>query len=239
MRSRSRGRPPPHAATAAGAAERQAPSRKRYAWMDSGDEASGSDAEAEGEGPPRRAGEGPDRRLSASSGSSQPVSMQDVQTLSQLMRIMELWPRGKLLRMDMQEAAATLQAAARVRYYAADVFGDVTSAVKVHLRGRSPVRAEDIADVVSALADTNAYDHELFELAARSLNTQSVVTVERQTRKRIVEAFRKVNHQSRLPIIQQLAMQEKAARYEAACEEVAASWQKPGALSGAAMPLSL
>merc|ERR1712019_256323 len=130
------------------------------------------------------------------------------------------------------------QAAARVKYYEASMFGDVTSAIKVHLRSRNLCSPEDIADIVTGLADINAYNQDLFELAIRALS-HSGSQLERTVRRKIVEAFKKVNHQTDLPILRVLAQQEKAARYEAACEEVAACWQKPGMVTGAAMPLNL
>merc|ERR1711957_444900 len=105
----------------------------------------------------------------------------------------------------------------------------------VLLRGRGVMKAVDIADILASLADLNAFDQELFDLGTRALNREGgaqVGCMDVVVRRRLLEAFKKVNFQTDLPIVQAMRMHEKAARYEAACEEVAAIWQKPGSITG-------
>lgn len=205
-------------------AKKKKSKQKEFAWMDSEDEdendkdekkAKSSDSDESGgewRGPPP------------------PSSATEVQSLPQMMRMMESWQkqRGKIRRLPMAELAAVCLAAARVRYYDSTSFGEVTAAVKSHLRSRAAMKAEDIAGVITGLADVNAYDKELWELSATALS-RNRGSLERPVRKRILDAFKKVNHQSENRFIQDLGDQEAVARYEAACEEVAAVWQKPGA----------
>jgi len=215
-------------------------SRKRFAWMDSeDDDGEGDEDDDKVSEASSASSKGSDRRGASSSGPPPPATPEEVQTLSQMTRYMASLPRAKVLRLPIAELAAICQAAARTHYYEGSVFGDVTSAIKVHLRGRAMIRPVDIADVVTGLADLNAYEQELFELACRALNIQTCTNLDRPIRKRLLDAFKKVNHKTNLPILEALSMQEKAARYEAACEEVAACWQKPGMITGANMPLGL
>jgi len=162
-----------------------------------------------------------------------PTSAAEVQTLAQMMRLMESWQRqrGKILRLPMPELSEVCQAAARVKYYDASSFADITAAVKVHLRGHVSLRPEDIAGVLGALADVNAYEKELFDLAAQALN-RTTGQILRPARKAILEAFKKVKHRTDThTVLREMAEQEAKARYEDKCFEVAASWQKPGACS--------
>lgn len=190
---------------------------KEFAWMESGDEAEGSDKEGSEASSPSRAIKVPP-----------PKSAEEVETLSQMMSLIENFERGKLLRMPMADIAELCKAAARVRYYDQATFGDVTSAMRVHFRGRGNLNADHIATIVGCLADVNAYDRDLFEAAAKAIGNKCSGNLDPGLRRVLLNAFKKYNHKSEEAIIPFLLQQEKTARYSAACEEVAACWQKPG-----------
>ena len=82
-------------------------------------------------------------------------------------------------------------ACARVKYFDAQNFQDIVAAVKVHLRSYLQLKAEDVGSVLSGLADVNAYDKELFELAAQALN-RTAGHLQRPARKVILDAFKTV-----------------------------------------------
>merc|ERR1712194_383366 len=130
-------------------------------------------------------------------------------------------------------------AAARVKWYDGDIMGDVNSAIRSVLREKSLHNPEHVASVVCGLADINAYDRDLFDLAAKALTrfgggvAQQVM--EAPVRKKILTAYSKVRHNTDLPILDILRQQEGSARYEAAKQEVEAEWQKLGKTSGRAM----
>lgn len=201
---------------------------KKFAWMDSGDEDDGAvkdDEASSDESEPLPA-------------APAPVSAVEVQTMSQMMRFMDQFPRAKLLRLPMAECAAVCEAAARVRYYDATVFSDLIPAIRVHLRSKTPQNPAHVVAVVEGLADVNAYEFELFELAAQTVERNSS-KLDRSGRRRILASFKKVNHKSKQPFCQKLAEQEGAARYEDARNSVETSWQRQGSLSSAAMPLGM
>jgi hypothetical protein len=207
------------------ASEVQRKPEKKFAWMDSGDEDGDDDAAASSE-----------EDLEADDEVPAPVSAVDVHTLSQMMRFMQQFPRAKLLRLPMAECAAVCEAAARVRYYDASVFGDLASSIRVHLRSRSPLDPAHIVAVVAGLADVNAYDKEVFELASQAID-RCKGQIERGDRRKMLDACKKVKHDSKY--LKDISMQEGAARYEDAKSDVAACWQKAGQISSAAMPLGL
>lgn len=189
--------------------------------MDSGDEVSGVASEVcQASAATRSSSE--ERELQA----PLPTSYADVETLSQLLRMAPAL-QEKARRMSLGDLAAACEAAARVRFYDAAVFGAVKAAVRGHLRGRGSFQAGHIASIVTSLAELNAYDRELFSAAARTLE-HGTGLLEGLSRRRILDAFRKVKHDSDQEFLSNLGRQEKAARYEAACEEVATSWQRPG-----------
>eukprot|EP00929_Paragymnodinium_shiwhaense_P018937 TRINITY_DN13072_c0_g1_i2.p1 TRINITY_DN13072_c0_g1~~TRINITY_DN13072_c0_g1_i2.p1 ORF type:complete len:282 (-),score=66.10 TRINITY_DN13072_c0_g1_i2:174-1019(-) len=198
-------------------AKKQKKKEKEFAWMDSEDEEEGGGAQSSEEGekdlPPP------------------PSSPAEVQTFSQMMRYVDSFKRGELLRKSLAECAELSQAAARVRYYDGAFFGDLQSAVMVHLRGKGPKDAPHLIAVLSGLADMNAYNSELFEAAAVSLEQHGGPTLDRPNRRRALEAFSKVKHKTETQIVAFWRSQEAKHRYEEACDEVAASWQKPGSLS--------
>jgi len=169
-----------------------------------------------------------------------PKTLAEVHTFSQMVRYIESMARGAILRLPMEQLAQLCQACARVRYFDGAVHGDVCSAIKVHVRGRASIKPEHVADILEGFAELNAYDKEVFELSIQSLSSMVAGgTLDGRSRSRIVAAVKKVNHQSDDPVVEAMRLQQKAARYEQACNEVAACWQKPGSVSGAAMPLSL
>ncbi|CAK0823541.1 unnamed protein product [Prorocentrum cordatum] len=224
--------------------ETQPRKRARFAWMDSGDEDGGggaSSSESSGSRGRRSrggGGRGSPERAAPAGRLEPPVPAARVATLPEMLRLVAETPRGKMLRLSLAELADLLEAAARVHYYDASVFGDLTSAVKVHLRGRGACRPQHVGAVVAALAELNAYDRELFDLAAGALERVGA-DLERSVRQTILRAFKKAQHQGDSAILAFLAQQEGLARYAAACQDVSASWQKAGTISGAAMPLGI
>ncbi|CAE7241247.1 unnamed protein product, partial [Symbiodinium pilosum] len=170
-RSRSRSvetREKPVVETKVAAKRRQ----KEFAWMDSDDEGSdnGEQEETETKQDERQKSPKADRQRERDDSENEaerhaptPTTAAEVQTLGQMMRLMESWQRqrGKILRLPMPELSEVCQAAARVKYYDAGSFADIMAAVKVHLRGHISLRPDDIAGVLSGLADVNGYEKEL------------------------------------------------------------------------------
>ena len=216
--------------------------KKEFAWMDSDDEASeNSDDGEEQEPPPKeevkqsREESDAERKHDNSDEervSSVPSSAAEVQSLAQMMRLMESWQRqrGRILRLPMAELSQVCQACARVKYFDSQSFADIIAAVKVHLRSYVQLKADDVGGVLSGLADVNAYDKELFDLAASALN-RTAGHLQRPARKVILDAFKKVKHRSENGSLREMSEKEATARYEERCSEVAASWQRPGAHS--------
>ncbi|CAJ1422941.1 unnamed protein product [Effrenium voratum] len=207
--------------------------RKQFAWMDSDDEASeNADAdedEEEQKAPPKEEnprkrdsdeGRGTRRRDSDEERVPVPTTAAEVQSLSQMMRLMENWQRsrGKILRLPMAELSQVCQACARVKYFDAASFADIIAAVKVHLRSYCQLKADEVGGVLSGLADVNAYDKELFELAAQALN-RTAGHLQRPARKVILDAFKKVKHRSENGQLKEMQEQEGKARYEEKCSE--------------------
>lgn len=172
-----------------------------------------------------------------------PASFAEVETFSEMVRYIESLPRGKILRMPMDQLGQLCKAAARVKYFDGAVVADVTSAVKVHVRGRASVRPEHIADVLEGLAEINAYERELFELAIQALPSLIAGQLDSTSRSRIVAAVKKTKHEpgseAAREVLEAMRLQHKFARYEQACNEVAACWQKAGCISSSAMSLSM
>eukprot|EP00439_Symbiodinium_sp_Y106_P019594 s1558_g2.t1 len=235
-KSRSKSRSDEERSTEAKAEKKRR--QKEFAWMDSEDEASDNGDAEEEEKPRQRQSPKADERKEDSEHEAErrspaPTTAAEVQTLGQMMRLMESWQRqrGKILRLPMPELSEVCQAAARVKYYDAGSFADIMAAVKVHLRGHTSLRPEDIAGVLSGLADVNGYEKELFDLAAQALN-RTTGQILRPARKAILDAFKKVKHRTDThTVLREMSEQEAKARYEDKCYEVAASWQKPGACS--------
>lgn len=216
--------------------------KKEFAWMDSDNEASGSDEEQE-EAPPKEERKQSDRkedsdveeRRRETSDSEEPAQSvpncaAEVQSLGQMMRLMESWQRqrGRILRLPMAELSQVCQACARVKYFDSQSFADIIAAVKVHLRSYVQLKADDVGGVLSGLADVNAYDKEVFDLAASAMN-RTAGHLQRPARKVILDAFKKVNHRSNS--LREMSEHEAKARYDERCSEVAASWQRPGSTS--------
>lgn len=219
--------------------------KKEFAWMDSDDEASDNSNETEEdkaeknspkaqEKPSKKSDSDVEERRKDSDEEpiAVPSSASEVQSLVQMMRLMESWQRqrGKILRLPMAELAQVCLACARVKYFDSQSFADIIAAVKVHLRSYIQLKADDVGGVLSGLADVNAYDKELFELAASALN-RTAGHLQRPARKVILDAFKKVKHRSENSSLREMSEQEAKARYEERCSEVAASWQRPGACS--------
>ncbi|CAK9041701.1 unnamed protein product [Durusdinium trenchii] len=118
----------------------------------------------------------------------------------------------------MAELAQVCLACARVKYFDSQSFADIIAAVKVHLRSYIQLKADDVGGVLSGLADVNAYDKELFELAASALN-RTAGHLQRPARKVILDAFKKVKHRSENSSLREMSEQEAKARYEERCSE--------------------
>eukprot|EP00746_Dinoflagellata_sp_MGD_P011013 gnl/MRDRNA2_/MRDRNA2_122946_c0_seq1.p1 gnl/MRDRNA2_/MRDRNA2_122946_c0~~gnl/MRDRNA2_/MRDRNA2_122946_c0_seq1.p1 ORF type:complete len:280 (+),score=63.26 gnl/MRDRNA2_/MRDRNA2_122946_c0_seq1:78-917(+) len=186
---------------------------KEFAWMDSDDDGSGDESSAASPGgkealPPSKASE--------------------IQTFSQMMRMASKLHK-EAQDLSIQGLAAVCQAASRVKFYDAGIFEAVQSAIRRRLRGRGPFEPGDVVDIITGLADVNAYDRELFEASIRVLEKMPG-QLPQPLRKRVLEACVKVDHGKDLPYLKLLSQLERSARYSAACNDVAAEWQKPGVI---------
>lgn len=149
----------------------------------------------------------------------------EVQLLSEMMRLAESWTRATVLRKPLAELASICRAAARVKYYDGSIFGDVNAAIKQQLRAcRGPPKAEDLAGVVFSLAEINAYDKGVWDAISSGLDMHGGA-IEMPWRTQIIMAFRKYNHDMMTPALQLMIQWDKQSRYEAACDEVKTSWQ--------------
>eukprot|EP00435_Cladocopium_sp_Y103_P028259 s1971_g7.t1 len=207
--------------------------KKEFAWMDSDDEASdNSDEEQQEEAPPkeerkqssRKEDSDVEERRRETSDSEEraqdepaqlvPSCAAEVQSLGQMMRLMESWQRqrGRILRLPMAELSQVCQACARVKYFDSQSFADIIAAVKVHLRSYVQLKADDVGGVLSGLAA----DKEVFDLAASAMN-RTAGHLQRPARKVILDAFKKVNHRSNS--LREMSEHEAKARYDEKCSE--------------------
>eukprot|EP00929_Paragymnodinium_shiwhaense_P080131 TRINITY_DN4176_c0_g1_i1.p1 TRINITY_DN4176_c0_g1~~TRINITY_DN4176_c0_g1_i1.p1 ORF type:complete len:277 (+),score=92.87 TRINITY_DN4176_c0_g1_i1:61-891(+) len=191
---------------------------KEFAWMDSEDE----DEEAS------QAGKG-----TASSNEDDeddlplPGSIEEVESFVQMMRMApKLQPQ--IVSMTTKELAAVCQAAARTKYCDGPMFEAIRVRFRKLLSGRDRPRPADIASVCEGLALVNAYDKEVFELAAHTLAAAVTAgaVLEASVRQCIVKTFSSVKHRSQVSLLEELAEQEGLARYVNSCEAIATTWQR-------------
>lgn len=150
-----------------------------------------------------------------------PASAAEVSSFSEMVRMApELQRRAKRGSLPAKELAAVCAAAARVRFYDAELLAAVTSEVSRLLarRGSSPaLGVAEIVEVLAGLAQLNAYDQKLFSSAAAHLAALGVsANLSSAQRKMLLEAFQSTKHQGDEAFIEALAEQRRSERYEEA-----------------------
>mmetsp|Transcript_30114 Transcript_30114/g.54933 ORF Transcript_30114/g.54933 Transcript_30114/m.54933 type:complete len:289 (-) Transcript_30114:103-969(-) len=210
-RSRSVDRPPPkesrrpapkessHALKAS--ATKDLPAKKRekeFAWMDSGDEASG---EEKGEEKKEREDSGDDLEDSGPT-----VPLAQVSTLSEMLRVV---PKLKIGTMSNKDIMDALPAAARVRFYDANFFDKLLPELRSRLRSRPGGFASDeLVESLASLKELNAYDEVLFSAVASALKDK-LGELSPDKRRRLLAILKAVDHKKDGDLITTLVHKEK------------------------------
>jgi len=202
-----------------GSNEQQKRRRKRYAWMDSGDESgAGSGSESGGgEESPMRAPAGRNTpEPCEADGDARPLQTRvaEVRAFADMVRLAPDL-RRRAPRMLPSELAAAVMAAARVRFYDAEVFdGALIPAVRRHLhRSASSFSADDAVDLLTGLADLNAYDRAIFSKVVEAFAEKEQELEDATRCGRLLSAFRAVGHKDDKDFMEYLVQRDKAERY--------------------------
>jgi len=225
----SRSRSPAAASDGGGSCSRPSTARrKRYEWMDSGDEASSDEEErrqrssrpasngtAAGGGEPSEDRGEDQRRLS--------VRIADVRAFSDMLRLApELQIRAP--RMAPRELVAAVAAAARVRFYDAEVFQrGLLPAARRQLQSNrcSSLHADQAVDLICGLAELNVYDEAIFSRVVEVFAERKQDLEDPTRQGRLLAAFKKMGHQGDKDFLDYLAQRVKAGRYEQHLREIA------------------
>lgn len=217
----SRSRSPAAVSDGGGSSSRPATARrKRYEWMDSGDESISDEEERRQLSGPRSNGtaalsgefsedRGEDqRRLS--------VRIAEVRAFSDMLRLApELQSRAP--RMAPRELVAAVAAAARVRFYDAEVFQrGLLPAARRQLQGSrgSSLHSDQAVDLICGLAELNVYDEAIFSRVVEVFAERKQDLEDPTRQGRLLAAFKKMGHQGDKDFLDYLAQRVKAGRYE-------------------------
>eukprot|EP00927_Polykrikos_kofoidii_P017164 TRINITY_DN17790_c0_g1_i1.p1 TRINITY_DN17790_c0_g1~~TRINITY_DN17790_c0_g1_i1.p1 ORF type:complete len:286 (-),score=72.63 TRINITY_DN17790_c0_g1_i1:107-964(-) len=201
---------------------------KEFAWMSdddvSGDSAGGGvDNDDVGVGSSGGASSQHGRcGAKASTDKEEPrTRIEDIDSFSEMMRLAPgLQRRASRGDMSAEQLASTCAAAARVRFYDADLLAVVTKQV-LRLSSKRNIACQDLIVVLSSLADLNAYDKTLFSAAASQLALSKTCSgLKPEQRKQLVDAFRSTKHQGDDEFIESMVRRLKSERYEEAKDEL-------------------
>lgn len=157
--------------------------KKEFAWMDSGDESDGSvGAKSEASA-----------KSSSSSSSAKPVPLDRIETLGQMARqapaLERRLKRGEVRKYELVEAAAAL---ARSKFFDPGLFGPLTSELSRCFK-RGSLGTKDVLTAICSLAELNAYDAPMFEVACDCLRDELGRLADADL-KRLESALKQVNH---------------------------------------------
>jgi len=200
--NRSRSRSPAAASDGGASSSRPAMARrKRYEWMDSGDE-SVSDEEERRQRSSRPGSNGTTAfggEFSEDRGEDQrrlSVRIAEVRAFSDMIRLApELQSRAP--RMAPRELVAAVAAAARVRFYDAEA-----------------------VDLICGLAELNVYDEAIFSRVVEVFAERKQDLDDPTRQGRLLAAFKKMGHQGDKDFLDYLAQRVKAGRYEQHLREI-------------------
>lgn len=189
-RSRSRGRGSGLEGSGKRDGKAKGRKEKEFAWMD-------SDDDDEGEGKPsKRAAASPASSRAASSSPSSPaqaVPIDQVQTLAQMAKLApgleQRLRKGELRSRELCEVARAL---ARSKFFDPGLFGPLSSELRRACHRRR-LGGSELLETICALAELNAYDAELFEVAVECLRPE-MNSLQEPQRQRLEAALKKVNH---------------------------------------------
>lgn len=205
--------------------------KRRYAWMDSGDEASsdedGSEEEQDsgGQRAPQQEARPEDRGVmpeascssrradersaqKAKRDSDEELSVTEVSTFNQMLR---LAPRLRRTIGAMRPAylVEVIAAAARVRFYDVEFFDELLPEVRSRLRRRaSNFTAHDMVECTASLHELNAYDAAIFSAVARELRSR-LHELDTMQRRKLLAIFKSCNHHGDADFIAALVQREK------------------------------
>jgi len=125
-------------------------------------------------------------------------------------------------RMEAAEVAAVCAASARVLFYDAGLLQAITDRLRRLLSRRGHgLSGGLLVTVLSALAELNTYDREVFAAALGVLSSQGAAdALDMAQRRQLLTALRAVKHQGDDEFVEALARREKSERYEAAKNEL-------------------
>lgn len=228
--SHSRSRSPAVASDGGGSCSRPAMARrKRYEWMDSGDESISDEEERR----QRSSRLGPNGTTTYSGERSEDrgedqrrlsVRIAEVRAFSDMLRLApELQSRAP--RMAPRELVAAVVAAARVRFYDAEVFQrGLLPAARRQLQGNrgSSLHADQAVDLICGLAELNVYDEAIFSRVVEVFAERKQDLEDSTRQGRLLAAFKKMGHQGDKDFLDYLAQRVKDGRYEQHLRELQA-----------------
>lgn len=194
---------------------------KEFAWMDS--DAEDSDAESEGNATystKRKTADDPAGNLHASgthSSSSKkarsrsrsrssseggpplPASVAEVETFSQMVRMVEGLTK-RVPTMDTTELVQCIAAAARVKFFDGDFLQEgLVPQIRTHLsssrRAKSPFTTEELVTMLCSLAELNCFDKSLFANTVRELADKRYMELQGLDKCRLLAAFKAVKYE--------------------------------------------
>lgn len=203
---------------------------KEFAWMDSDDDANDVDSKCDSR--KSRKSRSRSRSCSAAENSALaeaelPLSVADVNTFSQMMRMVDKL-KARVPEMAPAELAQSLAAAARVKFFDASFLQELLiPRVRFNLgdsKRRSPFLAGDLVSILCSLADLNCFDKDIFGKILRELASKRGTELEVSDRSRIRGACKAVKYEGEedqevMAFLQWLLVTAKSQRYEAMCSE--------------------
>lgn len=145
----------------------------------------------------------------------------EVRTFSDMLRLAPSL-QNRAPRMPPKELAAVVTAAARVRFYDAEVFqhGLLPTARRHLQRSKGSFGVDEAVDLITGLAELNVYDKPIFSKVVEVFAERKQELEDPVRRVRLLAAFRAVDHQGDKDFIDYLAQREKAERYEQRLREL-------------------
>jgi len=150
-----------------------------------------------------------------------PARVAEVRTFSDMLRLAPAL-QSRAPRMPPKELAAVVTAAARVRFYDAEVFqSGLLPTARRHLqRSKVSFGVDEAVDLITGLAELNVYDQPIFSKVVEVFAERKQDLEDPVRRVKLLTAFRAVGHQGDKDFIDYLAQREKAERYEQRLREM-------------------
>lgn len=199
--------------------------------MDSGDESEGSEEEPRRGRRAAHARSRPPKESRKDDSAGEPVDrrpllarVNEVRAFSDILRLAPTL-KSRSGQMQPKELAAAVTAAARVKFYDADVFqSGVLPAIRRYLvRSRTSFTADEATDILFGLGELNVYDEAIFGRVVESFAERKQELEDPVRRGRLLAALKKTGHKGDKELVDYLAQRAKAERYDAHLKEMNAN----------------